>query len=111
MFHIWWPATAILAFLMIFTVMMILMYGDKICHRVRYQTEAMITRMPRNSGGSGRPNAAREEQYRQPPPVITTISQPQYLPQEYQHQYQERGVGIEMHQPQQQKTYSREVEV
>jgi len=44
MFHIFWPAVACLTLIVISVIMIILMYGDKICTRVKTQTETIRQR-------------------------------------------------------------------
>jgi hypothetical protein len=44
MFHVYWPAVAILSLIVISVILIILMYGDKICTRVKTQTETIRTR-------------------------------------------------------------------
>jgi hypothetical protein len=123
MFHVWWPATAILTILIIFVIYIILIYGDRICFRVKTQTETIMTRIPRQAPSQKavieEPSSyhlrPQQQQIRPPRP-------PQSLPIQQQRerryeQYEEReiGGGMELQQPQQQEvprvSYSREVEV
>jgi len=132
MFHVWWPATAVLTFLIMLVIMIILMYGDKICKRVQSRPVTMVMKAPRNHGpsreeiytGHPPPQHQHHQQHQQQPQVHYQYERPleqqqhHEYPREHQQQYQEREVGgVEMHyqqheQPQYpKKTFSREVEV
>jgi len=44
MFHVYWPAAAALTLLVVLVIMIILMYGDMICARVKTQTDNIVAR-------------------------------------------------------------------
>ena len=48
MFHVYWPALASLAVIVMMVIMAILMYGDKICARVRTEISTRIVERGRN---------------------------------------------------------------
>jgi len=50
MFHVYWPAAAALTLLVVLVIMIILMYGDMICARVKTQTEQIIARRYQERG-------------------------------------------------------------
>lgn len=119
MFHIWWPATAVLTFLVMLVILIILMYGDRICVRVKNRTETIMTRMPTRQHQQQHPQQL-QQQYREPP--SSHMRPPRPPPQQRQHQYdyppeeleqyEEREVGgVEMQPQYHKKTFSREVEV
>jgi len=44
MFHVYWPALAILTLIVISVILIILMYGDQICARVRSRSDNIRNR-------------------------------------------------------------------
>lgn len=44
MFHVYWPGVGILTLLVVLVIMIILMYGDSICARVKTQKDVIMAR-------------------------------------------------------------------
>lgn len=129
MFHIWWPATAAFAVIVMMTILIILMYGDKICRRVQSQTKTLQARVARGPpsprASTSRLQMEQEEESHQLPPTARHYQQPQQTRHYYDdppeiEQYEEREVvgvggavgGFELQQQYNpKKTFSREAEV
>lgn len=106
-----WPPVAIIALLMMLTIMIILIYGDRICARVKTHTDRIAVRVPRPNlepmmrmGSSERGGRHPQQQQQQRPPP-QQLQQQAYLeqhqqqipqrysppePQQHQQEYQQR---------------------
>lgn len=118
-----WPPSVILAVLMMLTIMVILIYGDKICARVRTHTDRLtdrvrtepMMRMGSSGSGSRHPLAQRSQQPQQHHQQAYHLEEePQrYSPPPQPHQFQHRyDVPPSMELQKQSTTYGhREIEV
>ncbi|CAL8120006.1 unnamed protein product [Orchesella dallaii] len=115
-----WPPVAIIALLVIFLILIILIYGDSICARVKTHTDRItvrarpslepMMRMGAVSEAHGhRYSPEQQQRYHQPPSQQQYQLQqrePQQFVQQQQHRYD--SPPLEIPQP---TTYGREIEV
>lgn len=106
MFHIWWPATAFIAIFIMFTILIILMYGDRMCGRMQ-ENRTPIYREPHRPSTSsssahlrrGEEEEGEELQYRESPPPQ------QRHPHQHQLQHQQQQQHLHQQQLHQQQLH------